>query len=121
MEARRYKRQVHQIQKCRRSIFGPRTVWVELFNNGVFCFTSFFDVSGIELEQLINNMIMGIEARATRINASTFEVLRMCYACVVYHREFLIKKLDCCNRLRACAALTHMPEVSYIFIFIIEI
>ena len=87
MEARQYKRQVHQIQKCRRSIFGLHTVWVEVFNNGVFSFTSFFDLPGRELEELIDSMIMGIVAGAIAINASTFEVLLMCYACVVYYRE----------------------------------
>ena len=72
----------------------------------------FFDLPVSELNEQIDRTIMGIVAGGTRINAATFEVLRMCYACVVFHREFLAEHLDDHNRFRASAALTHMPEVS---------
>ena len=87
-------------------------MWVELFNDGIFSVTSFFDLPVSELDEQIDRTIMGIVAGGTRINAATFEVLQMCYACVVFHREFLMEHLHDRNRLWASAALTHMPEVS---------
>ena len=72
-------------------------------------------ISGTTLTTSGNATIGGnltVSGTTTTINTSTFEVLKMCYACVVYHCEFLMEHLDDHNRLRASAALTHMPEVS---------
>jgi hypothetical protein len=45
------------------------------------------------------------------ISAPLFEVLRMCFASVVHHREYLMDNLANNNRLRAHPLMNHLPEV----------
>jgi len=57
----------------------------------------FFNCSEDELNE-IDAVLMSFVPGSPVISAITFEVLRMCFACVVYHHDFLIERLQENNR-----------------------
>ena len=69
----------------------------------------FFNMNNNELTQvdhLIRTHIVGAGA----CTASMFEVLRMTFASIVFHQNYLMNKLHIQHRFRAHPFLTHMPE-----------
>ena len=46
------------------------------------------------------------------VPAVTFEVLHMCFECVVYHHNFLINHLHPNNHFHAYLEMSHLPAVS---------
>lgn len=60
----------------------------------------------------VENLLMSFVVGGAVVPAVTFEVLHMCFACVVYHHNFLINHLHPNNRFRAHPAMSHLPAVS---------
>ena len=71
----------------------------------------FFNTGAVELEGidcLLRDHVIG----GRSISAPLFEVLRMCFASVVFHLSFLMANLDEKNRLRSHPLVNNLPEVS---------
>ena len=70
----------------------------------------FFNLPDQELgavDNLLRNHVVG----ASNCCVKTFEVLRMCFASVVYHREHMDKRIHKTNRLRSHPLFNNLPEV----------
>mmetsp|Transcript_14302 Transcript_14302/g.26816 ORF Transcript_14302/g.26816 Transcript_14302/m.26816 type:complete len:268 (+) Transcript_14302:1057-1860(+) len=53
---------------------------------------------------------MSFVADGSVMAVPTFEVMRMCFACVVYHNRFLRDHLHSSNRFRSHPAMCHLPN-----------
>lgn len=71
----------------------------------------FFAMNENELSG-VDQTILSFVCDGSVVVAPTFEVLRMCFACVVYHNQFLHNHLHVNNRFRGNPAMTHLPQVS---------
>lgn len=71
----------------------------------------FFNMDQRELSD-VDNLLMSFVVGGSIMIAPTFEVLRMCFACVVYHHDCLCVDLHLNNRFRANPAMSHLPQVS---------
>jgi hypothetical protein len=74
----------------------------------------FFNMTEEEL-QVVDRWLMSFVADGSVIVAPTFEVLRMCFACIVHHNKFLHDHLHPNNRFRSHPSMSHLPQVSVIF------
>jgi hypothetical protein len=77
----------------------------------------FFNMNEQELDEL-DRLLMSFVADGSIIAVPTFEVLRMCFACVVYHNRFLRDHLHSSDRFRSHPALCHLPNVSIVIGFV---
>mmetsp|Transcript_13416 Transcript_13416/g.25176 ORF Transcript_13416/g.25176 Transcript_13416/m.25176 type:complete len:440 (-) Transcript_13416:928-2247(-) len=76
----------------------------------------FFNMEAEELNE-VERLLMAFVPGGTDVSAVMFEVLRMCFACVVYHHNFLAENLPAHHRFRAHPAMTHLPEVSFLLLY----
>lgn len=74
----------------------------------------FFNMDEDELSG-VDRLLMSFVADGSVMIAPTFEVLRMCFACVVYHNQFLQDHLHTINRFRSHPSMAHLPQVTIVF------
>ena len=78
----------------------------------------FFNVPTQEMSG-IDNLIQKHVVGASQCTAKMFEVLRMGFASMVYHHDYMDKKLHKLNRLRSHPLFNHLPEVCFRFYLLI--
>lgn len=80
----------------------------------------FFNMNEEELDE-VDRLLMSFVPDGSVIAVPTFEVLRMCFACVVYHNGFLRDHLHSSNRFRSHPAMCHLPNVSILIGFVLMV